>query len=41
MGLGFSLVLAALGASLLYKGYKGYSWSQFYAAVFNVKAKGA
>lgn len=41
VALGFALTLAALGASLLYKGYKGYSWPQFYTAVFNVKAKGA
>ncbi len=39
--LGFALTLAALGASLLYKGYKGYTWTQFYQAVFNIKAKGA
>ncbi len=33
MNLGFSFVLIALGASLIYKGYKGYSWAQFYSVV--------
>lgn len=33
MALAFGLVVIALGASLLYKGYKGYSWPQFYTAV--------
>jgi hypothetical protein len=33
MQLGFAFVVIALGASLLYKGYKGYSWPQFYTAV--------
>ena len=33
MALAFGLVLVALGASLLYKGYKNYSWSQFYSVV--------
>ena len=33
MALGFALVIVALGASLLYKGYKGYSWAQFYSVV--------
>lgn len=33
MGLAFALLLVALGASLLYKGFKGYSWPQFYSVV--------
>ena len=33
MGYGFAFVVIALGASLLYKGYRGWSWAQFYAAV--------
>ena len=33
MGVAFALVLAALGLSLIYKGYKGYSWPQFYKVV--------
>lgn len=37
MALGFGLVVAALGASFLYKGYKGYSWPEFYAAVLGQK----
>jgi hypothetical protein len=36
-GLGF--VVVAFGASLLYKGYRGWTWSQFYAAV--LQGKGA
>ena len=38
MAIGFALTLAALGASLLYKGVKGYSWPEFYSKVFNVGA---
>ncbi len=44
MALGFALTLGALGASLIYKGYHGYSWAEFYQKVFNItppKAKGA
>lgn len=33
MGLGFGFVLIGLGAALLYKGYKGWSWAQFYSSV--------
>lgn len=33
MGYGFAFVVIALGASLLYKGYRSWSWAQFYAAV--------
>ena len=31
--MGFAFVVIALGASLLYKGYKGWSWAQFYSGV--------
>lgn len=34
MSLGLAAVLIALGASLLYKGYKGYTWSEFYQSIF-------
>jgi hypothetical protein len=33
MAYGFAFVVIAFGGSLFYKGYKGYSWPQFYAAV--------
>lgn len=33
MQLGFAFVVIALGASLLYKGYKGYDWPKFYDVV--------
>ena len=35
MAYGFAFVVIAFGGSLLYKGYKGYSWPEFYAAVFS------
>ena len=34
MSLGLAAVLIALGASLLYKGYKGWTWQQFYQSIF-------
>jgi len=34
VSLGLAAVLIALGASLLYKGYKGWTWRQFYSAIF-------
>ena len=37
MNLGLAAVLAAIGFSLMYKGYKGYSWPQFYSVVFQGK----
>jgi hypothetical protein len=33
MNYGFAFVLIAFGGSLLYKGYKGWTWQQFYATV--------
>lgn len=33
MGFGLAFVLIALGASLFYKGYKGWSWQQFYSSI--------
>ena len=39
MAYGFAFVVIALGASLLYKGFRGWSWAQFYAAV--LQGKGA
>ncbi len=39
MALGFGLVVAALGASFLYKGYKGYSWPEFYQHVFTINGR--
>ena len=37
MALAFGLVLFAFGAALFYKGYKGYSWPQFYSTVLGKK----
>lgn len=37
MAFAFGFVLVALGAALLYKGYKGWSWAQFYSSIFQVK----
>ncbi|HVP29393.1 MAG TPA: hypothetical protein VMW35_09565 [Myxococcota bacterium] len=34
MALGFALVVIAVGAALLYKGYKNYSWNELYRQVF-------
>lgn len=34
MGYAFAFAVIALGASLLYKGYRGWSWKQFYSSVF-------
>jgi hypothetical protein len=31
---GFGFVVVALGAALFYKGYKGWSWNQFYQHIF-------
>jgi len=38
VALGFALVVIAFGAALLYKGYKNYSWPQFYNVVLLRKA---
>jgi len=38
MPLGFALILIAFGAALFYKGYKDYSWPQFYNVVLLRKA---
>lgn len=37
MGFALSFVLIAIGASLIYKGYKGWDWPTFYT---NVLKKG-
>jgi len=34
MGFALGFVVIALGASLLYKGYKGWDWPTFYSHVF-------
>ena len=33
MAYGFAFAVIALGGSLLYKGYRGWSWAQFYSSV--------
>jgi hypothetical protein len=33
VGFAFGFVIVALGAALLYKGYKGWTWQQFYSSV--------
>ena len=38
MNYGLAFVLIAFGGSLFYKGYKGWTWSQFYATVLQGKA---
>ena len=38
MNFAVAAVAIALGASLLYKGYRGWSWSQFYGALFAGRA---
>ena len=37
MALGLAAVLVALGAALIYKGYKNLSWPQFYSVVLQGK----
>lgn len=38
MGVGFGFVVIAIGASLLYKGYRGWSWAQFYGVILQGQA---
>ena len=38
MGYGFAFVVFAFGASLFYKGYRGWSWPEFYSNVLGKKA---
>lgn len=40
MAYGFAFVVIAFGGSLLCKGYKGWSWPQFYSAVLQPGKKG-
>jgi len=37
MAFAFGFVLAALGAALIYKGYRGWSWPQFYSNILGQK----
>lgn len=39
MAYGFAFTVVALGASLLYKGIRGWSWAEFYSNVFGGAAK--
>lgn len=41
MAFATGFVLIAFGASLFYKGYRGWSWPQFYAGVFGGAGSGA
>jgi len=37
MAVGFALVILALSASLFYKGYRGWSWPEFYSKILSGK----
>ncbi len=37
MNYGFAFVVIAFGAALFYKGYRGWSWPQFYSSVLQGK----
>ena len=41
MAYGFAFAVIALGGSLLYKGYRGWSWAQFYSSVLGSAGAGS